>query len=253
MAEAGLAPGPMPSSLSPDSWVRGLAALPLLHQPGQAWMYHTSSDLLGVLIARASGQRFEDFLEDRIFGPLGMKDTAFFAPDDKNERLATAYMADSQTGRLAVFDDARGGAWSRLPAFPSGGGGLVSTADDFQAFGRMLLDFGRFGSARISSRPSVELMTIDHITPEQKAASPFSPGFWQNNGWGFGVSIVTRRSGIADTPGRYGWDGGFGTSWRNDPKEDMTCIFLIQRMMRGPDDIQLNEDFLTLAYQAIDD
>ena len=152
-----------------------------------------------------------------------------------------------------MFDAAQGGLWSRPPAFESGGGGLVSTADDFLAFGRMMLDFGRHGRERILSRPSVELMTADQLTPAQKAASPFFPSFWDHNGWGFGVSVVTRRVGLADTPGRYGWDGGFGTSWRNDPHEDLTAIFLMQRLMRSPDDIRINEDFLTLAYQAIDD
>jgi CubicO group peptidase (beta-lactamase class C family) len=96
---------------------------------------------------------------------------------------------------------------------------LVSTVDDYLAFGRMMLDKGKYGSERILSRPSVELMTTDQITPEQKAASDFFPGFWDSRGWGFGLSVVTRRDDLAGNPGRYGWDGGYGTSAYMDPKE----------------------------------
>jgi CubicO group peptidase (beta-lactamase class C family) len=253
MAEAGFAPGPNPPSHAPDEWIRRFADLPLMHQPGEKWMYHTGSDLLGVLIARAAGMPFEDFLAERIFAPLGMKDTAFSVAPAKLDRLATCYRIDAGTGRLAVYDAARDGLWARSPAFPSGGGGLVSTADDYLAFGRMMLALGRHGPDRILARPTVEVMTTDQLTPEQKAASPFFPGFWDNSGWGFGVSMITRRNGIAAVPGRYGWDGGFGTTWRNDPHEDMVAILLIQRLMGSPTSTDLNEDFLTLAYQAIDD
>ncbi|MBV9249813.1 MAG: beta-lactamase family protein [Acetobacteraceae bacterium] len=253
MADAGLAPGPNPVPFSPDEFMVRIARLPLMHQPGEKWMYHTGSDILGVLIARASGMAFEAFLADRIFAPLGMKDTAFFVPDSKIDRLATAYQTDVTTGQLTVYDTAYGGQWSRPPTFPSGGGGLVSTIDDYLAFGRMMLNFGKYDGGRILARPTVELMIADHLTPEQKAASPFFPGFWDSRGWGFGVAVVTRRDGIAATPGQYGWVGGFGTTWCSDPHDDMVTILLMQRLMRGPDDMAINQDFLTLAYQAIDD
>jgi len=253
MAEAGFAPGPNPPSHAPDEWIKRFARLPLMHQPGEKWMYHTGSDILGVLIARAAGMRFEDFLQQRIFAPLGMKDTAFSVPEAKLDRLSTCYRIDAGSGGLVLYDQARGGMWARPPAFPSGGGGLVSTLDDYLAFGRMMLNGGRHGADRILSRPAVELMTTDHLTPEQKAASPFFPGFWDNRGWGFGVAIVTRRDSIAAVPGRYGWDGGFGTTWVSDPREKMVAILLIQRLMGSPDSTDINEDFLTLAYQAIDD
>ena len=99
----------------------------------------------------------------------------------------------------------------------------------------MMLRHGRHGSERILARPTVELMTVDHITPEQKAASPFFPGFWDSRGWGFGLAVTTRRTSIAEVPGRYGWDGGLGTTWRSDPKEDLVAILLIQRLMTAPD------------------
>jgi len=117
----------------------------------------------------------------------------------------------------------------------------------------MMLNGGRHGADRILSRPAIEVMTTDHLTAEQKAASPFFPGFWDSRGWGFGVSIVTRRDGVAAVPGRYGWDGGFGTTWVSDPRENLVAILLIQRLMGSPDSTDINGDFLTLAYQAIDD
>jgi CubicO group peptidase (beta-lactamase class C family) len=251
MDEAALAPGPNVSSLTPDGWIARLASLPLLHQPGEKWMYHTGSDVLGVLIARAAGMSLGDFLQERIFAPLGMKDTAFSVQAAELDRLATCYRTDSSG--LAVYDSAQGGRWSSPPAFPSAGGGLVSTVDDFHAFGRMMLQLGRHGATRILARPTVELMTMDHLTPAQKAASPFFPGFWDRTGWGFGLSVTTHRDGLAPSPGSYGWMGGFGTSWWTDPREEMVGLLLIQRLMTGPNDVTINADFATLAYQAIDD
>src|SRR5262245_60800899 len=165
--QIGMGP-PNPSATpAPDEWMRRLGTLPLIHQPGEQWMYNTGSDVLGVLIARASGQPFADFLRERLFDPLGMKDTAFSVSPEKIDRLATSYWTDYQTGALDVYDEPADGQWSRPPAFPSGAGGLVSTVDDFLAFGRMLLNKGRHGNARILSRPAVETMTTDHLTPEQ--------------------------------------------------------------------------------------
>src|SRR5439155_25674448 len=174
------------AELPADELMKRFGSLPLVHQPGERWMYHSGSDILGVLIARASGKTLEAFLRGRIFAPLGMKDTAFSAPEAKLDRLQTCYQGD------AVFDEARGGRFARPPVFESGGGGLVSTVDDYLAFGRMMLAKGLHGRERILSRPSVELMTADHITAEQKAASDFFPGFWDNRGWGFGMAVVTR-------------------------------------------------------------
>jgi CubicO group peptidase (beta-lactamase class C family) len=251
--EAGLAPGPNPLPFGPDEFLKRLGGLPLMHQPGERWMYHTGSDVLGVLVERAAGMAFGDFLAERIFAPLGMKDTGFSVPEGKLDRLATCYRTDAETGRLFAFDRARGGLWSRPPAFQSGGGGLVSTADEFLAFGRMMLRGGRHGTDRILTRPSIELMTTDHLTPAQKAASPFFPGFWDTNGWGFGVAVSTARDGLGPEPGSYGWIGGFTTAWRNAPTEDVVAILLTQRLMSGPALPAVIADFLTHAYQAIDD
>jgi CubicO group peptidase (beta-lactamase class C family) len=253
MAEAEVAPSATIFGAGPDELMRRLGGLPLVHQPGAAWLYHTGSDILGVLIARVSGQSLESFLRARIFEPLGMRDTGFSVPEEKLERLATCYQADPQTGGLAVFDEGRGGRFARAPAFESGGGGLVSTVDDYLAFGQMLLEGGRAGGARILSRLSVELMTTDQITPEQKAASPFFPGFWEHRGWGFGLAIVTRRDDLAAVPGRFGWDGGYGTSCYVDPEEGMVGILMTQRLWESPSPPTVQRDFWTSAYQAIDD
>lgn len=253
MAEAGVAPGPNLPAIAPDALMQRYGSLPLLHQPGEKWLYNSGSDILGVLIARATGKTLETFLRERIFEPLGMKDTAFSVPQAKLDRLATAYQTDPKTGSLTVFDEARGGRFAASPAFESGAGGLVSTADDYLAFCLMLRNNGRHGAERILSRLSVDLMTTDHITPEQKAASPFFPGFWDNRGWGFGLSMITRRDGLADVPGRFGWDGGYGTTGYTDPKEDMIAILMTQRLWDSQGAPEVYADFWTSAYQAIDD
>ena len=257
VADAGLAPGPGLPTLTPDDWMARLGSLPLMHQPGERWLYHTGFDILGVLIARAAGQPLDTFMAERLFTPVGMLDAGFHVPLAKMDRFATCYRIDDATGKLSVWDEARGGQWSRAPVFPGGGGGMVATADDCLAFGRMMRDFGRphgtqEGADRLLARPTIEAMTTDQLTPEQKAASPFFPGFWDNRGWGFGVAITTRRDGPASVPGQYGWIGGTGTTLRIDPREGIVAVLLTQRLMRSADDTKISDDFLTLAYQAID-
>ncbi len=251
--QIGMGP-PSPSTLpAPDEWMRRLGQLPLMHQPGEKWMYNTGSDVLGVLIARASGQELEAFLRERLFEPLGMKDTGFSVPAASLDRLATSYWTNPASGELEVYDEAEGGQWSREPAFPSGAGGLVSTIDDYLAFGQMMLSHGKHESSRILSRLSVETMTTDQLTPEQKAVSGLVPGYFDSHGWGFGVSVVTRRDDVAAVPGRYGWDGGLGTSWYSDPREDMVTILMTQRAWTSPSPPDVSLDFWTSAYQTIDD
>lgn len=249
--QLGMGP-PSPSLLPPpDEWMRRLGQLPLMHQPGERWMYNTGSDVLGVLIARAASQPLERFLRERIFEPLGMRDTGFSVPDASLGRFVTSYWNDAASGKLVVYDPARGGQWSHFPAFPSGAGGLVSTIDDYLAFGQMMLGFGKYGNERILSRLSIEAMTTDQLTPEQKAVSSLVPGFFDTHGWGFGVSVITKRDDIAAVPGRYGWDGATGTSWYCDPREHMITILMSPCFFAAP--APPNVSFWTLAYQAIDD
>ena len=243
-----------PTPHAPDVWMKAFGSLPLMHQPGERWMYHTGSDVLGVLIARASGKPFETFLKERIFEPLGMKDTGFSVPHKKLDRLCGCYAVNPKSGELELYDEAGAASqWATPPAFPAGGGGLVSTVDDYLAFGKMMLNGGRLGKERILSRPTVMTMTTDQLTEAQKLASPFFPGFWDSRGWGLGMAVATKRLDIMQSPGRFGWDGAFGTSWASDPSEDMVGILMIQRLGFGPAPAGLYGDFWTLAYQAIDD
>jgi CubicO group peptidase (beta-lactamase class C family) len=228
-------------------------SLPLVHQPGERWLYDSGSDILGVLISRATGMNLEDYLRQRIFAPLDMNDTSFSVPVSKLNRLASSYWTNPSTGEFEIFDGVDDSRWASPPVFESGAGGLVSTVDDLLAIGTMMLKGGKYGSERILSRRSVEVMTTDQITPEQKAVSGFFPGFWDSHGWGFGVCIVTRQDDLAATPGRYGWDGGYGTSWYVDPKEELIGILMTQRVWDDPGAPLILVDFWTSAYGAIDD
>jgi CubicO group peptidase (beta-lactamase class C family) len=241
-----------PTPHAPDEWMRRLGTLPLMHQPGERWMYHTGSDVLGVLIARASGRPLEAFFRERIFGPLGMKDTSFSVPSAEIDRLATCYRANPESKALEVYDAVGDSQWSRPPAFPSGGGGLVSTVDDYCTFAQMLLDGGRHGSERVLAASSVKAMTTDQLTPEQKAASELFPGFWKGRGWGFGMSLLPRRDDAAAVSRRFGWDGGFGTSWRSDPEKGMVAILMTQRL-GFPLATEIYRDFWTEVDKALSD
>jgi CubicO group peptidase (beta-lactamase class C family) len=242
---------PLPSQAPPaDEWLQKLGSLPWLAQPGTRWMYHVSVDVLGVLIARVSGQSLGAFLRERIFDPLGMKDTAFHVPAGKLDRLPGLYYLDRRSSKLAVFDDAANSAWRTEPPSELGGGGLVSTIDDYFAFSRMMLNRGRHGREQILSRAAVELMTSDQLTPEQRAGSEIF--FGSNSSWGFGMAVDIRRDEIFRTPGRFGWNGGFGTTAYTDPAEGMIGILFTQRMMDSPEPPRVFIDFWTLAYGAME-
>ena len=181
---------------APDEWLCRLGTLPLLHQPGAGWMYHTGSEVLGVLIARATGQPFDQFLRERIFEPLGMADTGFSVPAASLSRLATG-VADNG---VDVYDAVADSKWRKPPAFPSGAGGLVSTVQDYLAFGEMILRQGRYDGGRLLSRASVEMMTSDQLTAEQKReCGPWAP-YFTDHGWGFGMSVATKRQDLGDRP-----------------------------------------------------
>ena len=252
MAEAGVGSGPALPAHTPDELMKRFGSLPLVHQPGEKWLYDSGSDILGVLILRATGTSLEEFLRERIFAPLGMNDTSFSVPESKLNRLASSYWTNPSTGEFEIFDGVDDSRWASPPVFESGAGGLVSTVDDLLAFGEMMLKRGKYRNERILSRRSVEVMTTDQITPEQKAVSGLFPGFWDSHGWGFGVSIVTRRDDLAATPGRYGWDGGYGTSWYVDPKEELIGILMTQRVWDASGAPVVLLDFWTSAYGAID-
>ncbi|WP_446743030.1 serine hydrolase domain-containing protein [Silvibacterium acidisoli] len=233
-----------------DEWLKNLGSLPWLAQPGEKWMYHVSIDVLGALIQRVSGQRFGAFLQDRIFDPLGMKDTGFSVPADKMHRLAHMYTRNRQTDKLEHYDDPAKSAWSVPPTFESAGGGLVSTVDDYYAFTRMLLDRGSFRKRRILSPASVALMTSDQVSPQQRAGSELFFGDYSS--WAFGMAVDTGRREIYHSPGRFGWTGGYGTTAYVDPKNRMIGVFFSQRMMESPEPPRVFTDFWNLAYAAME-
>ncbi|MDF3018557.1 MAG: serine hydrolase, partial [Thermomicrobiales bacterium] len=158
MAEAGVGPGPALPAHTPDELMKRFGSLPLVHQPGEGWLYDSGSDILGVLISRATGMNLEDYLRQRIFAPLGMHDTSFSVPVSKLNRLASSYWTNPSTGEFEIFDGVDDSRWASPPVFESGAGGLVSTVDDLLAFGEMMLKGGKYGSERILSRRSVEVM-----------------------------------------------------------------------------------------------
>ena len=242
-AEAGLAPGPVFPSFPPDELMRRYGSLPLVSQPGERWLYNGGSEILSVLIARVAGTTFGEFLSERIFTPLGMKDTAFFAPKDKHHRFATAYMHDSAARQLKVFDPPVTGRFSSPPAFENGAAGLVSTADDFNAFAQMMLNGGSLGSARVLSPESVASMTTNQIVADEKRESQLFLG--RTRGWGFGMSVFSAFDDPQAKPGRFGWDGGYGTSWYSDPQAQLTGILLTQRVMDSPKPPPVFADFWT--------
>ena len=214
----------------PDTWMAELAQVPLLYQPGEAWLYDTCSTLQGVLITRVCGQSLPGFLAERIFEPLGMADTGFEVPAAKRGRFTSAYRAGPDGG--LELADGPDGQWSSLPAFPLGNGGLAGTADVWLAFGRMLLAGGLAGRGhRLLTAESVRLMTTDHTTQRQREIGEL---FLEGQGWGFGGSVDIAPIDPWNVPGRYGWVGGTGTSAHITPSAGTVAIALTQVATDGP-------------------
>lgn len=231
--------------------VKRLAAQPLLFQPGERWEYSLGVDVLGRLVEVVSGMPLDEFFRKRIFEPVGMKDTYFYVPQEKVGRLATAY-GIFEGKKATRFPDKPvvDGLMTYDATYPiagpkklfSGGGGLVSTAEDYARFCQMMLDNGMVNGKRLLSRKTVELMTHDQlgkIGPDQ--------GF----GLGFGVDGVKAPLDELGSPGEYGWGGFFYTSFTIDPKEQMIVIFMAQLHPAG--DVSIQNEVKTLAYEAVND
>jgi CubicO group peptidase (beta-lactamase class C family) len=193
-------------------------------------MYNTGSLIQGVLLRRAANQPFDAFVRERITGPLGMHDTDFHVPAGKLDRYAgCAFSTDpASKARTRMDQDGAASAYASPPVFPGGAAGLVSTVDDYFAFARMLLNGGVHHGRRMLAEKSVRTMTTDHITAAQKAGAKFVPGFFEKSGWGYGMRVSTAPDAITPVPGRYGWDGGFGTSWMSDPNRKLIAIVMTQ-------------------------
>ena len=252
LADRGLPAGPPAPQQppAPDEWMRIVGSVPLSHQPGTRWLYHMSADILGVLVARAAGRPLDVVLRERVLEPLGMDDTAFFVPEAGRHRFGAVFGTDPASGERTVYDPPDG-QWATPPAFPGGGAGLVSTVDDLAAFGGMLLAGGTHGGRRVLARPTVEAMTTNHLTPVQLAAGGPDPD--EGQGWGLGVGVRLRRAGTALSPGSYGWDGGLGTVWANDPAEDLVGVLLTNQAWTSPVLPPVARDFWTATYAAFAD
>jgi CubicO group peptidase (beta-lactamase class C family) len=249
--DANVAHGMLPYDGTIGDSVERLAKLPLLFNPGEHWEYGLSVDVLGRLVEVVSGKTFDEFLRTRIFEPLGMKDTSFYPPDNKLDRLATAYTYYPDKG-LNRFPDTpiTEGPFTYSADYPyngakklfSGGAGLTSTAMDYARFCQMMLDGGKLGDVRLLSRKSVELMTHDQlgkIAPDNAF------------GLGFGIDGVKNPPAEIGTPGEFNWGGFFYTTFSVDTKEQMIVVFMGQLHPAG--DLPLDHQIHDLAYQAIID
>ena len=212
------------TALDPGEWMARFGTLPLMYQPGERWQYNAGSLLLGVLVARAAGQPLGVFLHDRLFEPLGMRDTGFVIPADQVDRLATQYATDFSTGKLTEMAITGPDVWTTPPPFPSGAAGLLSTVDDYLAFAMLLLRRGVHQGRRMLSEASVQAMTTNHLTPEQIAGGGI---LLDGQGWGYCVGVSVEPDDVS-APGRYGWSGGYGTTWFNDPNRGRVAIALTQ-------------------------
>jgi CubicO group peptidase (beta-lactamase class C family) len=249
--------------VDPASWLRRVAELPLMFHPGTRWHYSIATDVLGTLIERISGMSLDDFCRTRIFEPLGMPDTGFVVPANKLDRLSVSYFDDPDTRQRVVEDHPAASRWANPQRFQGGGGGLVSTADDYLRFARMLLGRGRLqgdaderaGGPRILSHKSVDLMRTNFLDREQRRIPAFGHAIWAGQGFGLGLAIVDdptqRRTLGYRSTGSFGWPGALGTSWFADPVEEMIGIMLIQR--RSAEPFPMAAIFEQHLYDAIDD
>jgi len=223
--------------LTPDQWLKALGELPLSYEPGERFHYSHATDVLGFLVARIEGKPLGQVLKERIFDPLGMNDTAFWLPKDQRGRLAKLYEAPADGGPLRDVSLWMG---DEPPAFEGGGGGLISTADDYLKFARMMLGRGEVGGVRLVKPETVDLMCANRLSEEQRGHAFLGMPFWLSQGFGLGVSMILDAQKHewmgAGGEGAFGWPGAFGTWWQADPKNDLILIYLIQDSMPlGPE------------------
>lgn len=241
--------GDIDSHVEPDAWIAGLAALPLIDQPGAGFHYGHSTDLLGLLIARMEGAPLGDVLERWIFRPLGMKDTGFLVPEAKRDRRAGMYGFDAEGGLVRLSIAPGGATVAERPAdmtYVSGGAGLWSTLDDYLAFARLFIGDGAVDGVRLLKPETLALMTTNQLTSEQRAEATTlnMPTFAPGNGFGLGVAVVTNPHTAAATHGKggvgtVGWPGAYGGWWQADPTDGSVMILLqhnmveLEGMMKG--------------------
>jgi CubicO group peptidase (beta-lactamase class C family) len=241
-----------------QEFIEKVAQLPLLYQPGKGWTYSVSMDVEGYIVEKLSGQSLPDFIRDHIYKPLGMRDAGFYVPEDKRSRFVTLYRT-GPNGELQA-DPSGGGLsgrnYSEQPTMPSGGGGMVSTAEDYYRFAQMLGNAGELNGTRILAPSSVKLMTSNHV-PTELLTGQFSigaqvmrPGF----GYGYNCAVVfdPPEANLPDGKGTFFWDGAAGTWFWVDPTNDVVFIGMIQRML-GPASPNLEYLSHSVVYQALVD
>jgi CubicO group peptidase (beta-lactamase class C family) len=237
-----LAQGPPRPQQHPatEEWMRRVSGVPLLHHPGEGWTYNIGSEILGVMLARAAGASLADVLGETVLGPTGMADTGLWA--DRTDRLAS-YYRHGEAGLELV--DPPAGQWGRPPSFPSGGGGLLSTVDDWTAFGQMLLAGGEHRGRRVLAEESVAAMMTGHVDGGTRHV------FLDGQGWGFGGSVDIRVKDRWNVLGRYGWVGGTGTAGYVIPSSDTVVVWMSQVELQGPGDFAAMSDVLAYAAQPV--
>lgn len=239
-----------------EGMIEALGRLPLEFSPGEAWNYSVATDVLGWLVQVVSGQRFEDFLEQRIFKPLGMVDTGFHVRDGQAHRLAACYQPQKD-GTITLQDDPATSSYLKPPSFVSGGGGLVSTAHDYLQFCRMLLNGGTLGGTRIISRKTLALMTANHLPGGSSIAgmskSLFSEAAYDGVGFGLGfaTTLNAAQTLMPGSNGDYFWGGAASTFFWVDPEEDLIGLFMTQLIPSSTWPVR--REMRTMVYAALDD
>ena len=238
-----------------EEFVAALAELPLEFSPGSGWNYSVSTDVLALVVQRVSGVPYEEFLERRIFRPLGMTDTAFHVPEAKRHRFTDAWML-REDGSRRVYDRAEASSWAAPPVFVSGGGGLVSTAADYHRFCRMLLGGGSLEEVRLVGRKTLELMTMNHLPGNadlaQLSRSLFSEAVYSGQGFGlgFGVNMDPARAMAPGSMGEFYWGGIFSTYFFVDPVERLSAVFMTQLMPSSS--YPVRRQLKTMIYAAVE-
>ena len=246
------------NSANLQEFIDKMAKLPLLYQPGKGWTYSMSMDIEGYIVEKLSGQSLPDFMRDNIFKPLGMKDAAFFVPEDKRGRFSAVYTTgpNGELQLVGAGPSGRSTEYASQPTMPSGGGGMVSTAEDYYRFAQMMLNGGELDGKRILAPASVKLMTSNHV-PAELLTGQFGigqmvmrPGF----GYGYNCAVVfdPPEANLPEGKGTFFWDGAAGTWFWVDPTNDVIFIGMIQRML-GPASPNLEFESRNAVYGALVD
>ena len=237
-----------------EAFVAALGDVPLEFSPGTAWNYSVSTDVLALVVQRLAGEPYERFIERRIFAPLGMTDTAFHVPPEKIERLTDAWVLDPKRGTI-LFDAAEETSWAAPPVFVSGGGGLVSTVDDYHRFCWMLLGRGTFGEIRLVGRKTFDLMTANHLPGgadlTELSRSMFSEAIYSGQGFGlgFGINSDPVKAMAPGSAGEFYWGGIFSTYFYVDPVERLSAVFMTQLMPSSS--YPVRRQLKTMIYSAL--